>query len=84
LARQVLEQSPDFVVLWIISLRRRSAFHRNRLHALSFGQHLGIAAADIPVESMQSGKPLIACAHVISARDPDHVQEFEHSLCGWG
>jgi hypothetical protein len=37
--------------------------------------------ADIPVESMQSGKPLIARAHVVSARDLNHVQEVEHSLC---
>jgi hypothetical protein len=82
LARQVLEQSLDFVALQIISLRRRSAFRRNRLHTLSVGQHLRILEADIPVESMQSGEPLIACAHVISARDLDHVEEVEHSLCG--
>jgi len=81
LARQALEQGFDFVVLQIVSLRWRSAFQRNRLDALSFGQHLGILEADIAVESMQSGKPLIARAHVVSARDLDHVQEVEHSLC---
>ena len=81
MARQSFEQSFDFVVLQVISLRGRSAFHRYRLHALSFGQHLGILEAEIPVERMKGSESLVACAHVISARDFDHVQEVEYSLC---
>jgi hypothetical protein len=55
MAWQRFEQSFDFVVIQVISLRGRGAFHRYRLHTLSFGQHLGILEAEISVERMKGG-----------------------------
>ena len=63
----------DFVVFQIQGLRRRCPFDRNRLHLLGFSQHLWMSEGEEAVEGMQGGKPLIACAHTIPARDDDNT-----------
>jgi hypothetical protein len=48
---------------------------------LGFSQHFRLSEGEEAVEGMQGGKPLIACAHTIPARDLHCVEEVTHSLC---
>jgi hypothetical protein len=52
LSGQTFEESLDFFVLQIFGLRRYGALDGDRLHALSFSQHLRILECKIPVEGM--------------------------------
>jgi len=48
---------------------------------LGFSQHFWLSEGEEAVEGMQGGKPLIACAHTISARGLHCVEEATHALC---